>query len=103
MKLSIEVVGFKRFERGTLVGFADVVIRELRLKVHEVAVHQKNGSRWASMPSRPWLRDGIAGCVYRKPHPIVMPRWNRLSWRDDRAVPLCSMHPGLAIQVEVAA
>ena len=42
-------------------------------------------------------------CVYRKPHPIVMPRWDRLSWRDDRAVPLCSMRPGLAIQVEVAA
>src|SRR5215469_3989719 len=37
-----------------------------------------------------------------KPHPIVMPRWNRLSWRDDRAVPLCSMRPGLAIQVEGA-
>jgi hypothetical protein len=45
----------------------------------------------------------FARCVYRKPHPIVMPRWNRLSWRDDRAVPLCSMRPGLAIQVKVAA
>ena len=43
------------------------------------------------------------GGVYRKPHPIVMPRWNRLSWRDDRAVLLCSMRPGLAIQVKVAA
>jgi hypothetical protein len=30
------------------------------------------------------------GCLYRKPHPIVMPRPNRLSWRDDRPVPLCS-------------
>src|SRR5262245_55429713 len=29
-------------------------------------------------------------CAYRKPHPSVMPRWNRLSWRDDRAVLLRS-------------
>jgi hypothetical protein len=30
-------------------------------------------------------------------------RGNRLSWRDDRAVPLCSIRPCLAIQVKVAA
>jgi hypothetical protein len=36
------------------------VIRELRLKVHEVALHQKNDARWAAMPSRPWLKDGVA-------------------------------------------
>jgi hypothetical protein len=27
-----------------------------------------------------------SACVYRKPHPSVMMRWNRLSWRDDWAV-----------------
>src|ERR1700730_16014407 len=35
-----------------------------------------------------------------KPNPSVMPRWNRLSWRDDRAVLLRSGRPGLAMQVE---
>jgi hypothetical protein len=60
MKLSIEVTAFKRFDRGTLRGFCDVVIRELRLKVHEVAVHEKGDSRWAAMPSKPWLKDGVA-------------------------------------------
>jgi hypothetical protein len=45
----------------------------------------------------------IVSCVYRKPHPSVMPRWNHLSWRDDRAVLLRSGRPGLAIQVEVTA
>src|SRR5262245_56892050 len=40
---------------------------------------------------------------YRKPHASVMPRLNRLSWRDDRAVLLRSSRLGLAIQVEVAA
>jgi hypothetical protein len=59
-KLSIEVTGFKRFEKGTLLGFADIVIRELRLKVHEIALHEKGSARWASMPSKPWLKDGVA-------------------------------------------
>jgi hypothetical protein len=58
MKLSIQVTGFKRFEKGTLVGFCEIIIRELRLKVHEVAVHEKGDARWAAMPARPWIRDG---------------------------------------------
>jgi hypothetical protein len=41
--------------------------------------------------------------VYRKPNPSVMPRWNRLGWRDDRAVLFRSGRPGLAVQVEVTA
>jgi hypothetical protein len=34
---------------------------------------------------------------------IRVPYRNRLSWRDDRAVLLCSGRPGLAIRVEVTA
>ena len=60
MKLSIEVVGFKPVRKGTLVGFCDIVFPELKLKIHEVALHEKNGSRWAAMPARPWLKDGVA-------------------------------------------
>jgi hypothetical protein len=41
--------------------------------------------------------------VYRKPNPSGMPRWNRLSWRDDQAVLFRSGRPGLAVQVEVTA
>jgi Bacterial regulatory proteins, tetR family len=33
----------------------------------------------------------------------LMTRWNRLSWRNDRAALFRSGRPGLAIQVEVAA
>jgi hypothetical protein len=50
-----------------------------------------------------FARVGVMRCVYRKPHPSVMPRWNRLSWRDDWPVLLRSGRPGLAIQVEVTA
>ena len=42
-------------------------------------------------------------CVRKTSSGCDAPRWNRLSWRDDRAVLLRSGRPGLAIQVEVAA
>jgi hypothetical protein len=35
----------------------------------------------------------MPACVYRKPDPSVMPRWNRLSWRADRAVLFRSLWP----------
>ena len=60
MKFTIEVTSFKRLDKGALVGFCDIKIRELRIKVHEVAVYAKNGSRWASMPAKPWFKDGVA-------------------------------------------
>ena len=60
MKLSIEVTAFERFEKGTLVGFCEIIIRELRIKVNEVALHQKGEARWAAMPARPRLKDGVA-------------------------------------------
>jgi hypothetical protein len=39
------------------------------------------------------------GCV-PKTFSEVMKRWNRLSLRNDRAVPFRSGRPGLAVQVE---
>jgi DNA-binding SARP family transcriptional activator len=43
---------------------------------------------------------GLCGLCITKPHPGVMPRGNRLSWQDDRAVLLRSGRPSGAIQVE---
>jgi hypothetical protein len=50
--------------------------------------------------SQPGIR---RSCVYRKPYPELMTGWNRLSWRNDRAVLFRSGRLCLAIQVEVAA
>ena len=64
------------------------------------------GTKHLERKSRAFYRASqtcTSSCVYRKPHPSVMPRWNRLSWRDDRAVLLRSGRPGLAVQVEVTA
>src|SRR6478735_8711416 len=36
-------------------------------------------------------------CVYRKPYPSVMRRWDPLGWRNDRAVLLRSCRPDCQI------
>ena len=60
MKHSIDCVGFKPLREGTLVGFADVTIAELKLTIRDVTLHQKGSARWAIPPGRPWLKDGVA-------------------------------------------
>jgi len=58
MKHSIDCIGFKLLRKGTLVGFADIVVRELKLTIRDVALHRKGESRWVSPPGRPWIKDG---------------------------------------------
>jgi hypothetical protein len=38
--------------------FATVAIDDLKLVIRDVAIHQKDGARWASLPARPQVRDG---------------------------------------------
>jgi hypothetical protein len=57
-KLSITCLDWRPLRRNTLVGFARVEITELRLVIHDVGIHAKGDSRWAALPSRPWVRDG---------------------------------------------
>jgi gluconate kinase len=50
---------FKRFERNTLRGFCEVELADIHLSIKDVAVHEKNSSRWAQLPSKPMLnKDG---------------------------------------------
>ena len=52
----------KAVRRNTLRGFCDLRLRELKMVLHDVAVHQHdNGSRWVGLPSKPIIdRDGVA-------------------------------------------
>lgn len=61
-KLTVTCTSFKPLHRNTLVGFASIHIAELRLTIHDVAVHQhEGGARWAQLPSKPILdRNGVA-------------------------------------------
>ena len=55
------MIGTERYfsdRQGPLVGIADITIRELQLTIHDVSLHSKGASRWASPPGRPWIKDG---------------------------------------------
>ena len=58
MKHSTDCIGFKPLRKGTLVGFADIVVRELKLTIRDVALHWKGDSRRVSPPGRPRIKDG---------------------------------------------
>ncbi|MGO9261736.1 MAG: hypothetical protein ACLQU1_36350 [Bryobacteraceae bacterium] len=45
--------------RNSLVGFADIRLTS-GIVIRGLTVHEKNGSRWVSMPARPVLKNGIA-------------------------------------------
>ena len=45
---------------NTLLGFADVLLPQTHLRIHDVALHEKNGRRWAQLPAKPQInRDGV--------------------------------------------
>jgi hypothetical protein len=57
-KLTVTCRGFRPLVRNTLRGFASITIAELKLTIHDVAVHEKGESRWAQLPAKPQIRDG---------------------------------------------
>jgi hypothetical protein len=59
MKHAITCVAFRRFDKNTLIGFASIRIEEIRLIIHDVALHHKGGGRWAQLPAKPLVRDGV--------------------------------------------
>lgn len=58
MKHTIDCLGFRPLAKNTLVGFARIRIRELKLVINDVTLHQKGALRWAGLPAKPQLRDG---------------------------------------------
>jgi hypothetical protein len=60
-KLSIEVENFTRRRSNTHIGFVDLLILELRLRIREATVHESHGKRWIGLPAKPQVgRDGSA-------------------------------------------
>jgi hypothetical protein len=57
-KLTVTCEGFHPLYRNTLRGFASITIHELKLTIHDIAIHEKNESRWAQLPAKPQVRDG---------------------------------------------
>jgi hypothetical protein len=57
-KLTVTCESFRPLVRNTLRGFAEITIAELRLKVRDIAIHEKGEARWAQLPSKAQIKDG---------------------------------------------
>ena len=42
----------KRYSKNTLIAFVDFTLLEAGLSIKGASIHEKEGSRWVSMPSR---------------------------------------------------
>jgi hypothetical protein len=55
----IEVIEWRKLKRNTLLGFAKIRVPEWHLTISDIAIHEKDGRRWAQLPSKQLLdRDG---------------------------------------------
>lgn len=54
-KLTVTCTDFREIQRNTLLGFATINIAEMKMTVSDVAIHEKNGRRWAQLPSKPMV------------------------------------------------
>ena len=59
-KLSVEIESFKPLRSNTLIGFATIVIPEMRLRIIDAPVHQRNNVRWIGLPAKPMVtKEGV--------------------------------------------
>lgn len=81
-RMPLALVGFKPMARNTLRGFADVRVGKA-LIIREVAIHVSHGRAWASLPSKPVLKDGRATTDERgKIRYVPMMEWADKETRD---------------------
>jgi hypothetical protein len=60
-KFTVHVEAFKPRVASTLRGFCTITIPELRLRIHNVGVHEKGDARWIGLPAKPQI--DRSGCV----------------------------------------
>ena len=58
-KFEIVCESFHSVRRAALRGYATIVIRDLRLRISDVAIYQReDGQRWAQLPTKVKIRNG---------------------------------------------
>ena len=60
MRQELICTKFMPLSRGSLRGSASITFPAWRLTIHDISLHASNGKRWASPPSKPLIKDGIA-------------------------------------------
>ena len=60
--MPVECTGFRKFEKGTLLGFGDLLLPGVGIEIKECSIHEKNGKRWVNPPSKQYEKpDGTKG------------------------------------------
>jgi hypothetical protein len=60
-KLTVTCKSYTPIGKNSLLGKADIYVREIRLTIHGVLVLKSNGRMWVSLPSPAMLdKDGVA-------------------------------------------
>jgi len=55
----IRCVRFRRYEKNTLKGFADLELVRTGIIIHDCPLHEKNGKEWIGFPARSYTdKDG---------------------------------------------
>ena len=63
--MAIEITDFRANEKNTLKGFLTVRLTNVGLEIRDLALHEKNGSRWLQLPAKPYEKpDGSKGWSY---------------------------------------
>ena len=55
MNMKVVCTDWRKCERNTLRGFANLLVPMIGLHIRDVAVHEENGQRWVQLPARPQL------------------------------------------------
>jgi hypothetical protein len=50
---------FMPLRKNTLLGFCEIHISEFDMVLKDIAIHQKNGAKWAAPPAKRQLKDGV--------------------------------------------
>ena len=53
--MKVVCTDWRKCERNSLRGFANVLILDVELHIRDIAVHEMNGRQWAQLPARPQL------------------------------------------------
>jgi hypothetical protein len=56
--MNVQITGFRRLRKGSLIGFCTVELREPPLQIREVGVHRAGDAAWCALPARAQIDAG---------------------------------------------
>jgi len=56
--MTIECIKFRKFDKGTLKGFADIWVPKWGLELYGITLHEKEGRRWVNFPANTYEKEG---------------------------------------------